>query len=185
LGSVAVNGGVEGSVVVHLELAVELEAAGGSQGFAPQDVEAMGEISALFFKDRKTGTVARRMIWGRIGAFGFFACVVDLEREDGEPVDDEARGFGVERSTLIGEVLRTKPIKEGAVKLFGKIVAELIGTVDAAFYVGQSGIAGARCAGFVFNVPEVEVGAMLTSDEGSPGIGSAVRSVRHPMPFSG
>ena len=104
-------------------------------------------------------------------AFRFFAGVVDLQRQDGEAVDDQAGRFGVERGLLMRQFLRREPVEECAIQLFGEVVAQLVGAVDAAFDVGELGVGGAGGAGFVFDVPEVEVGAMLAGDEGEPRIG--------------
>ena len=71
---------------------------------------------------------------------------------------------------LGGQPLRLEPIEQGAVERLGEVVAQLVGSVDAAFYVGELRVCRAGGAGFVFDVPEIEVGAMLAGDEGEPGV---------------
>ena len=72
------------------------------------------------------------------------------------PGDSECSGcvFG-------GQTLRCEPVEQSAVEFFGKVVAKLVGAVNAAFYVGELRVGGAGRAGLVFDVPEVEVGAVL------------------------
>ena len=64
---VAVDGGVEGGVVVHLELAIELESAGAGERFGPECIQAGGEIGALFFEHGEAGAIAVGVIGGSIG----------------------------------------------------------------------------------------------------------------------
>ncbi len=89
---------IEVRVVVHLHLPVELEAAFAGEHLGPEIVEAGGEILALLDQDGEAIAVAGAVLRTGGVAVGFFGGVIDLEREDGEPVDDEAGGFGVERS---------------------------------------------------------------------------------------
>jgi len=171
-GLVAVDRGVKGGVVVHLELAVELESARAGKGALPQGVKAGSEVSALLFEDGKALAVALgvalRRGWRDGGAVDFFAGMEDFEREDGEAVDHEAGRFGVERSAGVGESAGSEMGEEGAVELLGEVVAALIGGVHAALDGGEDRIGGAGGAGFVFDVPELEVGAMLGGNEGGP-----------------
>jgi len=92
-----VDGGVEVWVVIHLELSVELKAAMACEDLLPELVEAGGEVVALLAQQVETGEVALAMGLGGGGAMGLLGGVVDLEREDGEAVEDEAGRFGVER----------------------------------------------------------------------------------------
>ena len=129
-GAVAIDFGVQGGIVVHLQLAVELEAARASEGALPEVVEANGKVVALGFKNRQSLAVALGMACGGgfgLGAAGeFFAGVKDLKREDGEAVDDEAGGLGVERGIGVGETARGEFGEKGAVEIFGKVVAALV-----------------------------------------------------------
>jgi hypothetical protein len=72
----------------------------------------------------------------------------------------------MERGRGVGQVLVFKIRKQGAVELFGKVVAELVGAVHATLDIGQPGVCGGGSAGLVFNMPEVEVGAMLAGYKG-------------------
>jgi hypothetical protein len=47
-GNLAIEYGIERRIVVHLELAVDFEAACAAQDLAPELVETVGEIGALF-----------------------------------------------------------------------------------------------------------------------------------------
>ena len=77
--------------------------------------------------------------------------------------DSEWRvGFG------IGQAQRFQPGKQRAVQFLGQVVAALVGRVHAALYRGQFGVGRAGSAGLVFDVPEVEVGAMLAGDPIEP-----------------
>ena len=94
---------------------------------------------------------------------GLDAGVEDAQGEDGEAVDDEAGGLGVERG---GGVLRGQVGEEPEVDLFDQVVAALVVAVDGVLYAGDVGVGGFGVAGFVLFVPEVEVLAMLGGDEG-------------------
>ncbi len=74
----------------------------------------------------------------------------------------------------VGQALGFEPGEQSAVKLLGQVVAELVGAVYAALYFGQFRVGCAGSAGFVFNVPEVEVGAVLAGDQVEP-VGCSVR----------
>jgi len=87
----------------------------------------------------------------------------DLEREDGEAVDHEARSLGVLRSG-VGWRGR-EAVQQGLVDLLGEVVAELVEAVNGTLGVGEARVGGERIAGLVFAVPEVEVGAVLVEDE--------------------
>lgn len=160
----AIDGGVERGIVVHLELAVKFEAALAGESLLPERVETGGEVAALVEEDGEAFLIALGVACGRVGALSLLAGVEDFEREDGEAVDDEAGGFGVERCGGVGQRAVRKPVEEVTVKLFSEIVAELIGAVDAAFDGGELGVRSAGRAGFVLDVPEVEVGAVLAGD---------------------
>ncbi len=166
--------GLSDGVVVHLQLAVNFEATGALERLPPELVKAGGQVGALLFKDCEAFAVAFGVAGRRIGALGFFAGVVDLEREDGEPVNDHARRLGVERGSGVGQALGFERGKQRAVKFLGQVVAELVGAVDAALYFGQFRVGCAGSAGFVFNVPEVEVGAVLAGDQVEP-VGCGLR----------
>ena len=168
--SVRVNGGVECRIVVHLELAVEFEAASSGEGFGPEASEACGEVVALTFKDGEPRLVAFGVSRGCVGAVDLLGGVEDFEGEDGEPVDDEAGGLGVELGGRKREVVGCEEVEQRTVELFGEVVAALVGFVDAALDAGELGVGGIGAAGFVFGVPELEVGEVLAGDESGEGL---------------
>ena len=96
----------------------------------------------------------------------FFLGVVELEGQDRKAVDHEAGGFGIQLSLGRGGV-RPEGVESGeefGVALLHEVVAELVETVDGALGFGEIVIGGLGGAGAVFDVPEVEVGAVLGED---------------------
>ena len=95
------------------------------------------------------------------GAMDLLSCVEDLEGEDGEAVDDEAGGLGVEgRGGVSGG-----DFKQGDVDLLGEVVAALVEAVDVVLDLDDGGVGGVGVAGVVFTVPEVVVGSVLVEHE--------------------
>jgi hypothetical protein len=88
-----VEDGIELRVVVHLHLAIDLEAPFAGEDLVPKLVEAIREVAALLFEDHEAVMVAEAVGVGGGLALGLFAGVVDLQGEDGEAVDDEAGGL--------------------------------------------------------------------------------------------
>ena len=160
---VFVDGWIEVRVVVHLHLAVELEAPGAALDGVEEGFEAGGEVVALLFEEGETGGVAEAVGFSGGFAVGLDAGVEDSEGEDGEAVDDEAGSFGVKGGfgVLLWEVR-----EEPNVDFFHNVVAALVEAVDGALNLGDVGVGGVGIAGFVFLVPEVEVFAVLGGDEG-------------------
>jgi hypothetical protein len=161
--AVSIDGWVEFGVVVHLHLAVELEAAGAFDDLGEERVETGGEVVALVLKDGKAGGVAEAMGLGGGIAVGLDVGVEDLEGEDGEAVQDEAGGLGVQRGS---GVLRGKVVDQPLVHLLDEVVAALVEAVDGVFYLGYFSIGGVGDAGLVLFVPELEVFAVVSGDEG-------------------
>ena len=153
-----IDNGVEIGVVIHLELAVELETAAAAAYLLPEFVETGGEVAPLLAEQVEAIQIALAMGLGGSGAIGLLGGVVDLEREDGETVEDEAGGFGVERR--IGTLLPGGS-EEQAVDGFNQVVALLIECVDGALEVGDCGVRGIGLTNLVLLVPEVEVGAVM------------------------
>ncbi len=181
-GRIGVDRWIQRWIVVHLQLSIELEAARAAQGFAPEGIKAPGEVGTLLFEHSEPCAVALLVAFWSIHAFRLFARVVDLEREDGEPVNDEARRFGVQGRGLVRQPARLEPGEEHAVDLFGQIVTKLVRPVDAAFYVGKFGIGDVRRARGVFDMPQIEVRAMLPCDQIEPLAGGAFACFRRLMP---
>jgi hypothetical protein len=166
-GGTTVKNGVKGWIVVHLQLAVELETAATCEDVGPEGVETGREIGTLFVQHEKPGMVAVLMFG--CGAVELLLGVEDLEGEDGEAVDDEAGGLGVEGS---GRSFGCE-LEEGDVDLLGEIVATLVEAIDVVFDLDDGVVGGAGVAGFVFAVPEVVVGLVLVEDklfEGRAGV---------------
>jgi len=165
-----VDGWVEGGVVVHLELAVDFEAAGAGEDVGPELVEAGNEVVALFGEEGEAFAVALAMAVGSFGAGGLFVGVVELESEDGEAVDHEAGALGVERGGGVGQAAGGEGFEEAGVAALGEVVAALVEAVDGALDFGEIVVGGAGYAGAVFGMPEIEVGAMLGDEDFEEGI---------------
>jgi len=161
-GEFAVEDRIEGGIVVHLELAVELETTLAGEDFDPESGEARGEIAALVEEKIEALAVALMMFGAGVAAAGFFFGVEDLEGEDGEAIDHEAGRFGVQGS---GVGLMGSGFEEGQVETLGEVVATLVELVDGALAGGDGLVAGHGVAGGVFAVPEIEVGTVLLEDE--------------------
>ena len=157
-----VEDGVEVGVVVHFHLAIEAEAAFSGEDFGPEEIETGSEIGALVLNDMKSVAIAGVVLFGGRRAVDLLRGVEEFERKDGEAVDDEAGGFGVERS---GFVLRCGFKEECGVDLLDEVVAALVDGVDGVLDGGDGGVGGGGGAGVVFLMPEVEVGAVLGEDE--------------------
>ena len=99
---------------------------------------------------------------------GLFGGVVDFQREDGESVDDEAGGLGVEGG---GIVLRPGLSEQGEINFFDEIVALLVQPINLMFDVSHGGVGGVWVASLVLFVPEVEVGAVLREGQAGQLIG--------------
>jgi len=140
-------------------LAVELETAAAGEDVGPEGVEAGGKVCTLFVQHGEAGLIAVLVFRG--GAVKLLFGVEDLEGEDGEAIDDEAWGFGVERR---GRVVG-RELKEGDVDLLGEVVAELVEAIDVVLDADDGVVGGVGVAGFVFAVPEIVVGAVLVEDE--------------------
>lgn len=161
----AVDGWVQRGVVVHLELAVEFEAAGAGEDLGPELVEAADEIVALVGEKRQALPVALAMAFGDFGAGDFFARVVELEGEDGEAIDDESGAFGMEFGRGVGQAGGGKGFEKLGVATLGEVVAALVQPVDGALDLGDIVVGGAGGAGAVLGMPEIEVGAVLREDQ--------------------
>jgi hypothetical protein len=180
---------VEGGVVVHLELAVDFEAAAPLEDVGPELVEAGDEIIALLGEEGEAGTIALSMALGGVRAIDFFLGVGDFEGENGEAVDDEAGGFGIERGRWGGATLRAEKLgglmEELDVALFGEVVTALVAAIDCPFDLGNVVVGGAGVAGTVFGMPEVEVGTVLIEDGVEEVVGVDVVGIFVAVPESG
>jgi len=169
-GGIAINHRVQGWVVVHLELTVELETAAVMEHVRPKLRETGCQVIALLIQHGEAVAVALLVL--RCGAVQLLGGVEYFEGEDRKTVDDQAGRFRVQHNGLLG--LCRKAFEEGAVDLLHKVVAELVQAVNGALGGGQHGVVGGRVAGLVLAVPEVEVGAVLVQNkllEGRGGLG--------------
>jgi hypothetical protein len=155
---VPVDNRVELWIVIHLHLTVEFEAPGTVGDLGEERTEASGEVAGLQLEQDETGGVALAVGLGCGVTLGLDAGMKDLKVEDGEAVDDEARGLGVQGcgGVLLGEVG-----EQPFVHLFHKVVAALVETVDGVFDACDLGVGGLGVAGLVLFVPEIEVLAVL------------------------
>lgn len=158
----SVEHGVECGVVVHLELAIELESTAAGCEVCPELLQTGGEVVALGFQDSEPLAVPVVMLGRGRGAVGFFGGVEDFEREDGEAVNDEAGGFRVERKRWV-ELWERR--EETDVDALDEIVAELVERIDITLAGDDGRVGGLGVAGGVFAMPEIEVGAMLVEDK--------------------
>jgi len=158
---IAVEYRVQRWVVVHLELAVELETASVMEYVLPQLRETCSEVVALLVQHRQTIAVALPVLRG--GAVQLLRGMEDPECEDGKAVDNQAGGFGVQRGRL--QLWSRETIQQGPIDLLHEVVAELVQAVYRALGGGQRSVRGGGIAGLVLAVPEVEVGAVLVEDE--------------------
>lgn len=108
------------------------------------------------------------------GAVELLFGMEDLEGEDGEAVDDEAGGLGVEgRGGVVGGEL-----EEGDVELFGEVVATLVEAIDVVLDFDDGAVGGVGVAGLIFAVPQIIVGLVLVEDELIEGRGGLRRGER-------
>ena len=104
------------------------------------------------------------------GAVELLFGVEDLEGEDGEAVDDEAGGLGVERGGGVVGRQDGHQFQEGNVDLLGEVVAKLVEAVDVVLDLDDGGVGGVGVACIVFAVPEFKVGAVRRGEvRDSPG----------------
>lgn len=158
---VRVDGWVQVRVVIHLHLAVDFESSFAREDLIPQRIEAVCEVAALLLQEREAGQVLLPVAFGGGRAAGLLGGVEHFEREDGEAIEDEAGGFGVERGV---SVLLASGLEKDVIDLLDKVVAGLIEDVDGTLDSGNAGIGGAGLAGFVFGMPEIEVGTVICED---------------------
>ena len=106
---IAIYGWVQRWIVVHLQLAIELELARAGEGFTPEVIQTSGEVFALGFEDCKPFEVTLRVTLIGAGSLCFLTRMVDLERQNREPVDHEAGRLRVERRVRVGQLPRFQP----------------------------------------------------------------------------
>lgn len=166
----AIDGGIEVWIVVHFELAIELEAKGSGQDGGPDAVKRADEVALLLFEDSEAFAVAFDVAGGGVCTFDLLGGVEDFEREDGEPVDHEAGALRVQRRVAGGKILGGERLEQEEVTGFGEVVAALVDAVDGALDGGNLGVCGVGQAGLILGVPEFEISGVLLGDGAEPGI---------------
>jgi len=162
----AVEDWIEIWIVVHLHLAIKFKAAFALDDLCPKALQTEGKVGALFFEEGKAAEISFAVSFGRGVAVSFFAGVIDLQGEDGETIEDEAGGLGVEGGrTVLVHAGVVEPVEEPLVHLFDEIVAALIEGVDGVLVGGYGGVGGGGVAGQILFVPEVEVGSVVLHGE--------------------
>lgn len=159
---VRINGGVEFGIVVHLHLAIELEAASAGMDLPPEIVQTCRKVGALFAKEGQACAVLFAMRFRGRSAIGLFLGVIELEREDREAIDHQTRRLGIERGR---GVLRAGFFEQSAVYGFDEIVPALVKGVNISLHLRDAGVGGAWFACLVLLMPEIEVGAVMGKEE--------------------
>ena len=178
----AVDLRVQFGIVVHFELTVELEGFVAGADCIQKGVERVCEVGSLLLEDGEAVEVSGAMRGAGILAISLFRGVEKLESENGETVEHHARGLRVEGACMAcgrGHDVFQQPL----VDLFDEIISLLVEGVDGSLYGGDPGIGGGGVAGFVFFMPECEVGVVLTLHqiiETDGGSGGMVRFWRVP-----
>ncbi len=90
-----IYGRIQVRVVIHLHLAIEFEASLCGKHVVHQPFQAAAEVVPLLFQQHQTLRVPAAVLLGGGEAVGLLAGVVDLQGENGEPVDHQARSLRV------------------------------------------------------------------------------------------
>jgi hypothetical protein len=159
-----VDGRIQRGIVVHLQLAIGLKPPRPGKNLLPQAVKAANEFVALFLEQFEPLTVTFGVTGGGIRAADLFFRVVELEREDRKPINDQSRRFGVELGVRIGLRHGPQRFRQFPIALLHQIVSELIELVDGPLDLGDLVVRRLGGPGPVLDVPEVEIGAMLRQD---------------------
>src|ERR1035441_1269080 len=106
----------------------------------------------LLFKYGEAAAIAVGVARGRVLPLGLFAGVVDFQCQNGKPVDDQSGRLGVEFSLGIGQTSDLEPIDQEPIQLLAQVIAELVGLVYAALYIGDLCIRSAGRPGLILNV---------------------------------
>jgi hypothetical protein len=189
LGLLGHQRGVEAGVVVHLELAVDLEVGAAGLRVGEQGVKAGAEVSALLQQLVELDLAAGAVGVVDIGAQRLLAHGVDLERHDGHAVDDAAGGLAVETGVgghfghggvglSGGGVDQAEFGQQDLVDALGGVVAGLVVLVDGALVLRDLVTADGGAARQVFFGPEAAVEEVVGADP-LPQQGVAVGAAGH------
>ena len=157
----AIDYRVQCGIVVHLHLPIELDAAFSSEHLLPQPVEAANQVGLLIGQNVKALAIAIGVARRSILANHLLLCVKQLERQDGETVDDEAGSFRVQFGTRGRQRPGVEPLHQQPVARLSEIVAALVDAIDGVLHVGDVVITGAGSPGLVLFVPQLKVSEVL------------------------
>ena len=166
---------VEARVVVHLELAVDLEVRAAGAAVGQQRVEAGGQIGALLVQPLELGRARAAMRLVDVAPLGLGAHRVHLQRHDRQPVDHAAGSLAVQpragahrRHRRVGarrsRVDQPELGEQQFVDTLGGVVARLVVAVDRAFVGGDLGVGHLRAPRQVFLGPQQTVEAVVGLD---------------------
>ena len=134
--------GVHLGVVVHLELAIAVEAAPAPQDLPEEDVEAARQFRALGLQHSGAFPASPAMIGFGIVPLGLLPHVVDLERQDRQPVDDGTGRLGVQGRVARRPGALLQDRQELLVDPLDEVVPVLVERVDPAFGLGDPPVGG-------------------------------------------
>jgi len=126
---------VQRGIIVHLELVIDTEGPATCGDIVQQLREALGEVAALVDDAGELGSAVCPVFLRGVRAFRFLAHVEFLERENGKPVDDHARGFRISRHSGLRRLERGD---EFLVHFLDEIVALLVVAINRALRLMNS-----------------------------------------------
>src|SRR5271166_6404684 len=104
--------GVQRWVVIHLELAVLLEPALPREHLLPKPIQALHQVIALFNQYLVALPVALGMAWRSVEAIDLLGGVKELERQNGQPVDNQPRSLGVKLRLRIRKTIPLQKVQQ-------------------------------------------------------------------------
>ena len=150
-------------VVVHLELAIDLQPFAAGEKVVQQFAKRLAKIEVLLVQDFQPGLGLGDVAIGGVAAAGLLFHVVEPQCQNRQPVDHAAGGFRVQ--TGIGaRPDRRQRFDQVVIQPLDQVVALLIELVDRPLDIRQIGIACHGAAGNVFLVPEAKVLLVLKAN---------------------
>lgn len=161
---------VQGRVVVHLHLPVQVDESVACVNVFDQFVEAAGQVGFLLGQHGQFLRGPLPVFLRHIGAFGLFAEVIQLQLQNRHPVEQPGRRLGVHTGRRPG---RNRPelLVKKRVNQFNCISAVLIRLVDSALYCNQLVGADGRAADNVFQMPLHGINPVLPVEQSRQVIG--------------
>ena len=159
-----VHGWIERGIVVHLELAIKLEAALPADDQPPKAIKAPCKVVTLCLQQMKAFPVAFCVALGGIRPPDLLPRVKDLEGEDRQP--SRIRPGDSECSSAAGEgrPSRRQGCEQNRVAALHQVVPALVRAVDGALDFGDFAIRSVRGSCLIFDMPEFEVRQMLVGN---------------------